>query len=773
MHSSKTNQLAMNRELKIYTCETHEICEHEINECSCNICWENLEECPDKKEENVGKSITVSNESRMEMDGPKSNERRISIDNKCEGNNNLYSSETLCDRIQDEKTDELSTNEFGIEYQTDSEIYPHKRLREGTPEQLEFSFPNTNSATLDENVRNVNEHIESELKKRFGKTDIGDIIYGRGHKTPEALHTSGIRKRRMERIQHVTNNGPSGNNTNECNNGSGETDTIDLCSVDDTSESVTEPCTMGKRRKQSTNNSESESPTGSKQEKNGSNNKSATEKEESGQQYYSWTIHKPHYNKSWISKSKSLKCLPSFCTFDHGDHIHIIVSTTRNNISRARSRIAEIIGATITGRTEILATTTRIKSLWRFILYLLRYGLNTYNHYGTKIIELTKLIDSLIEEQKKNPIEVDTTQICRPYIEERQDERKEHKRVGKEKQKNLTEIILEQIEEHNIVNNADWDRLVSEDLKIQLIREFGISTESYVKHIIKIKKVAKYEKIKNIAYMDMLADIIDKENFEEYTIKEKIAFNSSLKWINYWMNENKIDILNILAWMCIIRDKTLQKINGLVIQGPTNAGKSLLIRTLTDILMPKTIPRENDNSQFKLDELVLAVAVRFEEPLITPNNVGTWKLLLEGEKVTTDIKNKDKEEIVRIPIFITTENSVTKFVESREAEQVHQRIKIIHLKKGISHHQDSYARTSTVIEREIDKPKHLINIKHFAFIAIKNHGKITQEINAIKRNNLVNSDHLVNVLTAEHLQELQQKINDYENNISRRIQNHN
>lgn len=102
-----------------------------------------------------------------------------------------------------------------------------------------------------------------------------------------------------------------------------------------------------------------------------------------------------------------------------------------------------------------------------------------------------------------------------------------------------------------------------------------------------------------------------------------------------------------MAWVCAIKDMRYQKINALVLEGCTNAGKSLLLRNITAVFYPTEIPRERDYSNFHLDQLPTATSALFEEPIITPNNVNTWKLLLEGAETSTDIKNFDKELIPR------------------------------------------------------------------------------------------------------------------------------
>jgi len=105
-------------------------------------------------------------------------------------------------------------------------------------------------------------------------------------------------------------------------------------------------------------------------------------------------------------------------------------------------------------------------------------------------------------------------------------------------------------------------------------------------------------------------------------------------------------------------------------------------------VFPEEIPRERDNSSFHLDQLPGASAALFEEPIITPITVGTWKLLLEGKTVKTDIKHRDKEGIARIPVWITTAAPLTNHVDENETIQIRQRVKTFILKRSIHHRRD-------------------------------------------------------------------------------------
>jgi hypothetical protein len=109
---------------------------------------------------------------------------------------------------------------------------------------------------------------------------------------------------------------------------------------------------------------------------------------------------------------------------------------------------------------------------------------------------------------------------------------------------------------------------------------------------------------------------------------------------------------------------------------------------LANILLSDTkatrIARERDKSNFHLDQLPNSTAVIFEEPIIDQTTIGTWKLLLEGAPIPTDMKHADKELINRLPIFITTNQPLWNWVSTDDVPPIKQRIFIFKLTAGIS-----------------------------------------------------------------------------------------
>lgn len=716
-------------------CLLHEECEHFEIYCECNQCYTEEAQCQFLFEEKIdNKKNGRPKVYELGLDGPKDESLRLANHYEPQEQPDLYCTEEICDTaIEKRGKTPQRRNSQGIEFQTDSEIYPQLQIRERTPELLYFSFPDTGSNEHRRYIHIANKHFKSVDKKYSNKQDV---------RISTTTLDIQIRKNMdTERESVGTNPGISSENNTGCTGNNNESSIPNSTSNDGLTRSTTMVPTSEqlddthnksgtKRRSRSRTPELSSTPTTTpkqtKKQRTTINECSETEK------YYTFILHKNNQRDDWKS-NRAKGPGPSFITFDHGDHYHIVYgAANESNASRARKRIVEYMGANVKGCSEAHITTSKIKLLSNFILYCLRYGLRTINHYGNKIIKIVKMIEDLFEHHQNDEIdEIDADGICRQYVEDQKEQKK--KRVGKEKQKTLCEIIIEQIQKYNIQHYGQWDRQVPHDLRIQLIQEWGISTDSYIKSLIKIKKSEKLQEVKNKTIPEIL---LEKHEFLQL---ESIDVDCC-RWIEYWMEENEIDIPNLLAWFEIIRNKTLKKINCMVIQGPTNAGKSLFIRSLTDLIKAEQMPRENDNSQFKLDQLPTATCAVFEEPLITPNNVGTWKLLTEGAEVTTDIKNKDKEPIPRIPIYITTEANIHNNIDKRETEQLYQRLKLFKFKRGITHLQDSSALTSEVISRQIRAPPAYISSKHWLIIYIKFWKEIQRTITTIKSNHIIDED---------------------------------
>lgn len=261
------------------------------------------------------------------------------------------------------------------------------------------------------------------------------------------------------------------------------------------------------------------------------------------------------------------------------------------------------------------------------------------------------------------------------------------------------------------MSSQQWENRVPPDVKLQLIREYGLSVDSYIQRLIRITKTSKILEVKARSMTQLLIDDL-------YTTYPTIdnAFKANVTWIRNLFQTNNINIADFLAWDEAIKTKRYMKINCLCLQGCTNAGKSLIVDTLVRVCCPEEIPRERDNSGFHLDQLPAAATALFEEPLITPVTVGTWKLLLEGKQVKTDIKHRDKEGIPRIPIWITTASPITSHTDANESLQVHQRVKLYVFKYSIQHRTDCTTVDPHITTHIFERAPGYIQTAHFAYI---------------------------------------------------------
>jgi hypothetical protein len=88
---------------------------------------------------------------------------------------------------------------------------------------------------------------------------------------------------------------------------------------------------------------------------------------------------------------------PTFAAFDHGDHYHFIYTTKHtNNASRTLNAIIQFIKTDFEGTTEAHTTLQLVRFHRRFLSYLIRKGIRTFNKYGNRAItilgELTRCL---------------------------------------------------------------------------------------------------------------------------------------------------------------------------------------------------------------------------------------------------------------------------------------------------------------------------------------------------------------------------------------------
>lgn len=721
-------------------CSEHSPCEHGNIECECIFCWEHDAQCKSRRRE-------------LDLGEPTGSERRMANNYEQSRNEDLYCTETVpsSTALQANTITERDIRENFTD-QTVDNIYPQLHSGSRASKQLEFAFPTIGTRSWEILIRQSYEHLKPDYKEEDFQSHIRRI---RRQLFPEKTmdnngsqaSTTQMLRDDIERcgIESIADSASEDNGDGVDGTCISTVDIQGNCIVNaHGNEQATGSKTRKKRATTTPESSESKKHKGSNNQQNIQEQSSTTAiadghdivdgeldgRSESNREtaYYTFVLHKNNCKEDWryIATTRA-KQAPSFITFDHGDHIHILFSSsnTGGNSTRVRTRITKFLSALSAGNAEATITFSKVKFLRNYILYCIRYGIETVNIYGNKIQQqLTEAMDTfkvLFENRDPNDVILDAG--CKLYHEEKKEY--QQKRCGQRKQQNLTDIILDKIKEKKITTAQQWENIIEPEFKIQLMKEFGLNVDSYVQRIVRIERTRIQQIIKSKTLTEIMVEILNEEYIKNFTPGEDNSkLQNIIQWIEYMFKENNINIIHFLAWNEIIKTKRYKKINGMVLEGITNAGKSLILDNLLAMVKPEEIPRERDNSGFHLDQLPGAGSVLFEEPMITPVNVGTWKLLLEGKTIKTDVKNKDKEPIERTPTWITTATPITNNVDMNETSQILQRIKLYIFKKSIQHREDKYTINAQIQNKLISRPPGLVEPIHMAIVFVKNFKEI-------------------------------------------------
>jgi len=111
--------------------------------------------------------------------------------------------------------------------------------------------------------------------------------------------------------------------------------------------------------------------------------------------------------------------------------------------------------------------------------------------YGTRehpdLIDIMNELKTLFANHTPDDIIADAN--CEGYFEEKK--ALKTKRVGSTKSTHLADIIMKKILETEVNSAQEWENVIPPDFKLQLIKEFGLTVDSYIQKIIRIVKTEK------------------------------------------------------------------------------------------------------------------------------------------------------------------------------------------------------------------------------------------------------------------------------------------
>lgn len=188
----------------------------------------------------------------------------------------------------------------------------------------------------------------------------------------------------------------------------------------------------------------------------------------------------------------------------------------------------------------------------------------------------------------------------------------------------------------------------------------------------------------------------EKLNLREHSIWRELlepfyqsegSFHTSLH--KQWQLSQK----TVILWFSVLC-RVFPKKRSLVFYGPSNTGKSLLARALTYPIAPAYIQRDGGTNVHWLENIYRKSLVVWEEPSIHMTNIDDCKLLLGGETIIINRKNKALIERPAGPSCLITTN---KAFWEYEREPLLNRIVIHRFWNKINNEEHQYIKVEDII----------------------------------------------------------------------------
>jgi hypothetical protein len=267
---------------------------------------------------------------------------------------------------------------------------------------------------------------------------------------------------------------------------------------------------------------------------------------------------------------------PTFAAFDHGDDYHFIYTTRHtNNASRALNSIIQFINAGFEGTTEANTTLQLVRFHRRFISYLIRKGIRTFHKYENRTIgilsELTRCLlqynipDDVVDSNQQQNSSSDTLtkdtilQHCAQYTEDK-------KTASKEAITQRTfsiDFISNLITTHKITSYESFQRTLSTNIKIQLLKQLGYVGQNIIKTLIKIHRTETLQTIKHQHYYTLINQNCNIQHIQ----------TNNIKWLSSLFDINNIDVADFFAHFLLIHSTDITKINTFILKGPTTQAR--------------------------------------------------------------------------------------------------------------------------------------------------------------------------------------------------------
>jgi len=143
--------------------------------------------------------------------------------------------------------------------------------------------------------------------------------------------------------------------------------------------------------------------------------------------------------------------------------------------------------------------------------------------------------------------------------------------------------------------------------------------------------------------------------------KEFMSLEDSTQLLNTWLLNQNIKPSTFLSSTASILDQRVNKVNCLILHGESNAGKSIIARSLLDAFKQEEVGEvyQGVGNNFMWQGCIGKRAILVEEVSISSLSVESWKLMMEGTRpVMVAVKNSPNQRLDPTPMIITCNSAM-------------------------------------------------------------------------------------------------------------------
>ncbi len=174
-------------------------------------------------------------------------------------------------------------------------------------------------------------------------------------------------------------------------------------------------------------------------------------------------------------------------------------------------------------------------------------------------------------------------------------------------------------------------------------------------------------------------DLLDTHSSQYETDSKFYDTDTSVRIFDHWCAHHHISKARFVKDLWDVVSGNLPKINCFTLMGPSNAGKSYILRTMRYISHAYGEIHAGDNNAFQFQNCINTNLIYIDEPRISPEIGEQFKLVMEGSPTLVKVKGRPDEILKQTPIIITSNSPVWRWCPS-EKKAMQNRMKLYELK---------------------------------------------------------------------------------------------